>query len=362
MNQSYYITNDSDLKPVLKLITKAKTVAMDTEFTRQRTYYPILSLIQISVMDGKKQRSFIVDCLSNVDLRPLYKIISGKRVNKILHSALQDLQIFHHQSGKLPANVLDTQIMSNMSGLDFNVGYSALVKKYFQEEIDKSQQRSNWQKRPLTQKQIDYALSDVLYLEELQHKLFDEIKKQGRKKWILEEMKIFAKEGIVKNDEDLFKNFSFRKKNLRHIAKTKKLISWREQQAKILDIPRQHLLRDEVIENVVSSQKIDVKMHSRTYRKVKEILKHQESEKELELVRKTTIRNPSMNIQQREIHGKAKSLVEGVASREGLKEQFLISSPALKNLIVGNDPVKKSMSKWRFDLFGKDLHKIINKS
>lgn len=359
MHSAFYITNNNDLKPVLKLIKKAKSVALDTEFTRQRTYYPILSLIQISVKDGQKQRSFIVDCLSDIDLKPLYKIISSKRVNKILHSALQDLQIFHHQSLKLPASVLDTQIMANMCGLDFNVGYSALVKKFFNEEIDKTQQRSNWQRRPLTQEQINYALSDVLYLEELHEKMFDDIKKQGRKKWLLEEMKIFAKEGIVKSDENLFKNFSFRKKNLRQIAKTKALVLWREQQAKQLDIPRQHVIKDEVIENIVAAKSIDIKLHSRTYRKVKEVLQHQESEKELELVRKTTIRNPSMNLQQREMHGKAKSLVAGIATREGVKEQFLISAPALKDLIVGNIAVKKSMSKWRYDLFGKDLHKII---
>ena len=136
--ENFYITNNQNLEFVLDLILKAKAVAIDTEFTREKTYYPILSLIQIAVKDEGELKSFIVDGLADIDLAPLFKIIADKKITKILHSSLQDLQIFYQKSNEAPLGVADTQILANFCGFGFNVGYSNLVESFFQKEIDKT--------------------------------------------------------------------------------------------------------------------------------------------------------------------------------------------------------------------------------
>ena len=147
------------------LIKEAGVVALDTEFTRQTTYYPILSIIQVAVKTSlKKKESFIVDCMTDIDLTELFAIIADPRIIKILHSCAQDLQIFHRKSNLLPQSIVDTQLMANFCGYGFSVGYSALVNRICDWQLDKDQQRSDWQVRPLSAKQIEYALLDVFFL------------------------------------------------------------------------------------------------------------------------------------------------------------------------------------------------------
>ena len=146
------------------LIKEAGVVALDTEFTRQTTYYPILSIIQVAVkVSPKKKESFIVDCMTDINLTDLFAVIADPKIIKILHSCAQDLQIFHRKSSLLPQSIVDTQLMANFCGYGFNIGYSALVDRICDWQLDKEQQRSDWQSRPLSAKQIEYALLDVFF-------------------------------------------------------------------------------------------------------------------------------------------------------------------------------------------------------
>ncbi len=361
MNNSaeFYITNNQDLELVLNLIQQAKLVAIDTEFTREKTYYPILSLIQIAVKDRDQKKSFIVDCLADIDLQPLFEIISDKKITKILHSSLQDLQIFHYKSKMQPVSISDTQIMANFCGLGFNVGYSALVENFFQKEIDKSQQRSDWQKRPLTEKQIEYALSDVFYLEEIQEKLLRILEEKDRKEWYLEEVKNFTTNTIIQLDENLFKNFVFKRKTKAQIAKIKKLILWRESWAKKLDLPRQHFIRDNVIEKIVIFNDLDLNFDKSMIDEIKEILNQNYSPEEFD--DNSEEKSFFMTEQQKEIYKKAKIMTAKIAFKENFKEQFLITSSALKSLICGHKKVDQLLCSWRYQLFGENLKQLISK-
>ena len=357
----FYITNNQDLEFVLKLISQAKLVAIDTEFTREKTYYPILSLIQIAVKDKDQKRSFIVDCLAEIDLEPLFQIISDKRITKILHSSLQDLQIFHYKSKMQPVSISDTQIMANFCGLGFNVGYSALVENFFQKEIDKSQQRSDWQKRPLAEKQIEYALSDVFYLEEIQEKLLKILEEKGRKEWYLEEVKNFTTNTIIQLDENLFKNFVFKRKTKAQIAKIKKLILWRESWAKKLDLPRQHFIRDNVIEKIVIFNDLDLNFDKFMIDEIKEILNQNDLSEEFDLDTDSEEKSFFMTADQKETYKKAKIMIAKMAFKENFKEQFLITSSALKSLICGHKTVDQLLCNWRYQLFGENLKQLISK-
>jgi ribonuclease D len=356
----FYITNDQGLGLVLNLIRQAKIVSIDTEFTRETTYYPILSLIQISVKDGDEQKSFIVDCLADIDLMPLYQIIADNNITKILHSSLQDLQIFYQKSNIQPNSIADTQIMANFCGLGFNVGYSALVNNFFQTEIDKSQQRSNWQKRPLSEKQTQYALSDVFYLEEIYEKLLKILEEKGRKEWYLEEVKRFSKNATIQLDENLFKNFNFKRKTPKQISQIKKLILWREKWAQKFDVPRQHFIKDSAIERIVIFNDLDLKFDSLMINEIKEILNQEYLMEELNSHQDHEERNFFMTAQQKKIYKEAKIIISKIALKENFKEQFLITSSGLKSLICNQKEVDRHLCKWRYQLFGESLKKLIS--
>ena len=256
-SDNFYINTDEGLEKVLSIIKQEEIFALDTEFTRQSTYYPILSLIQIAVVNEQKEKSlYIIDCLSGVDLSAFYEIIADKNIVKILHSSVQDLQIFFYKSNLVPAAIFDTQIMANFCGLDYGCGYSNLVKNLFDKTLDKELQRSDWQIRPLSNEQVNYALLDVFFLHEIYYELLANIQKNGRLMWLEEEMLNFTSNAVSKSEESLLKNFITQRKNPLQIEMLKRLVFLREEWAKKLDVPRQRVIRDEVIEKMIYSKKI----------------------------------------------------------------------------------------------------------
>lgn len=360
--KNFYITNNHDLGVAIQMIRDSKLVAIDTEFTREKTYYPILSLIQLAVRNSNETKSFIVDCLSSVDLAPLLQIIADDKITKILHSSLQDLQIFHQKNNMQPAAIMDTQIMANFCGFGYNVSYSNLVENFCKINLDKTQQRSDWQQRPLSQMQIEYALIDVLYLEEVNHKLSEILHLNKRHDWYFEEVKSFIDKSLNQSvgqiEENLFKNFSFNKrvaKSAKQISQIKKFLLWRENCAKKIDIPRQHFLKDEMIDKMVSSGNYDYDFDLRgvDVGEVEEILSCQKEDFAKE-------KNFFMNNKQKNLFDEAKNLIAKIAKEENLQEQFLITTMVLKSIICNHHDFDKLVYGWRYQVFGEKLKKLIS--
>ncbi len=353
----FYITSNKALQEIVDLARAKKTIALDTEFTRERTYYPILSLVQVAI----DKKVFVVDCLADVDLQPLYNIIADTEIKKILHSSAQDLQIFHQQSQKAPVNVADVQLMANFCGLGFNVGYSNLVEQLFQISVDKKMQCSDWQQRPLNARQIEYAMLDVTYLEEIHAKLSEDLRQKKRDKWFLEEIENFVPKVLTKDENVLFKNFSaqkkFGRKDPRQIAKIRGLILWREKVAQALDVPRRHFLDDDALEEIVMLEKFHHKIDNKMRREIEEILLDCEKQ---EHPLQAEERNNVMSEKQKAKYQRAKDLIERVALGENIREQFLMTSSDLKEVILGNKNLENLVAGWRYFLFGRDLQKIIN--
>ena len=354
---SFYITSDAGLREIIELAYEKKVVAIDTEFTRETTYYPILSLVQIAV--GKK--AFVIDCLAGLDLAPIYKIIADSSIKKILYSAAQDLQILYHESNILPQNVFDVQLMANFCGFGFNVGYSNMVENIMAVKVDKSLQRSDWQQRPLGRNQIEYAMLDVVYLEEMYLKLCEILQENKREKWFEEEMKYFAEKSLVKDSEVLFKNFSMQKKyghkNSEQITKIRHLILWREKVAQMVNVPRQHLLRDEALEEMVMLKNFQHDIDEEILVEAREIVEGQALEVQQIIGEE---HKSIMNEKEKAHYLRAKQLIERVAKEENLREQFLIPSAALKNIILGNKKIDDLISGWRYFLFGRKLQKLLD--
>jgi ribonuclease D len=353
----FYITSQTQLNSLLKLIAKEKLVALDTEFTRQTTYYPILSIVQVAVKSGKEKKSFIIDCVSDLDLSDFFAMISNEKIKKILHSSSQDLQIFYIASNTLPRGIIDTQIMANFCGFDTNIGYSNLVKKIYDKTLNKDQQRSDWQRRPLSQKQIDYALLDVEFLHEIYEKFFETLEKNQRQKWFAAEMERFIEKSLNKPEENMFRNFSAKNKNAAQKSQLRKLVLWRENLAQKENLIRQYFLKDEDLEKIIDQGFIEAKSHARLTKSMVE---------EIELILADVeenfdfVNNFFMTDKQKALLEKTKDFVEKIAKAESFSAQFLLTILDLKKIICQKESFDKIVTGWRHELLGKELKELIS--
>ncbi len=359
--ENFYVTSQPQLQRVIELIEEAKCVALDTEFTRETTYYPILSIIQVAVKNSSgEQETFVVDCISGVDLSALFGVIANPKITKILHSSTQDLQIFYHESGLLPSNVMDTQIMANFCGFGFNVGYSSLVEKFFDRHLDKKQQRSDWQRRPLSTQQLEYALLDVVFLEEIYEKFLEILNAENRLNWCHEEMQSFTNKTLFRTDEDLNKKISFRNKNAAQIFCLKKLVLWREDWAKKTNVPRRHFLKDEVLEKIAADASIEgVKSFNFTTEMlagINEIL----AEKN-EFSNKNSVEKKKffLSEEQKNRYQETKKLISKIATKENFKEQFLVTNSDLEKMVREQKFFNEKLTGWRQRLFGAELGSLL---
>ena len=220
----------------------ANFVTVDTEFVRERTYYPILCLVQIA---GPNEEAVIDAMATNIDLSPLTKLLVDPNILKVLHSGRQDNEIFFNLFGKVPKPVFDTQIASMVCGFGDQVAYDTLVGKLLGIQIEKTSRLADWSHRPLTQRQLNYALSDVTHLRVVYKMLAAELEKTGRTHWLDSEMKIFTDPDTYRlNPEDAWKRIKSRTSNSQFLAVLREVAAWRETEAQRRNIPRNHLLRD----------------------------------------------------------------------------------------------------------------------
>ncbi|KAB2834735.1 MAG: ribonuclease D, partial [Caedimonadaceae bacterium] len=244
------ITTTKDLDIIIARIMEVEAskqgfVTVDTEFVRESTYYPKLCLIQI----GGSEESILVDPLANgIDLSSLFDLMRNSRIVKVFHAARQDLEIFYYLMNEIPSPIFDTQIAAMVCGYGESVGYEALVNDIAKTVIDKSARYSNWIQRPLTTKQLKYALSDVIHLRVIYEKLLEILEKEERVSWIEEEMNILAAQKTYQVQEgDLWKKIKPLRTDPAYLVRLQKLAAYRECEAQKANCPRARMIRDEVI-------------------------------------------------------------------------------------------------------------------
>ena len=218
-------------------------ITVDTEFMRERTYWPILCLIQAA----SDKSAAIIDPLANgLDLAPFLRVLYDAPVLKVFHAARQDIEIFVHMTGKAPAPLFDTQIAAMVCGFGESVGYETLVRQVARTSIDKGARFTDWSRRPLSEKQLRYALSDVTHLRDIYTSFRGQIEKSGRAHWLSEEMAILENpETYIVRPENAWKRLKLRGARGRRLALLIELAAWREQEAQTQDLPRNRVLKDE---------------------------------------------------------------------------------------------------------------------
>ncbi|MEC8005580.1 MAG: ribonuclease D [Pseudomonadota bacterium] len=229
----------------------ARYVTVDTEFMRENTYYPKLCLLQIASADD----AVLVDPLADgIDLAPVFALMAAPQVLKVFHAARQDIEIFVHLSGAVPAPIFDTQIAGMACGFGDAISYDRLVKSVVGVEIDKSSRFTDWARRPLGDRQLTYALSDVTHLRLVFEALEERLRANGREPWLADEMAVLTDPATyVVAPEDAWRRLKLRNPKPRTLAVLRELAALRENEARRRDLPRNRVLRDEVLTEIAAS-------------------------------------------------------------------------------------------------------------
>ena len=239
------ITETGALSEFCRRAADLDYITVDTEFIRDKTYWPQLCLVQIGVPDD----AVAIDTLApEIDLGPLYALMANKKTLKVFHAARQDIEIFFHQTGEIPGPLFDTQVAAMVCGYGDAVGYERLVASLTKASIDKSMRFTDWSRRPLSAKQINYALGDVTHLRDIYAALSKRLDASGRAEWVAEEMAVLtAPETYRLEPEEAWRRIKTRNRNRRFLAILRELASWRETEAQTRDVPRNRVLRDDVM-------------------------------------------------------------------------------------------------------------------
>lgn len=239
------ITKTQDLVQFCLGLKGTPFVTVDTEFMRENTYYPILCLVQVAGPDD----AAAIDALApGLDMAPLFDLLNDTQTLKVFHAARQDLEIFYHLMGRLPEPLFDTQVAAMVCGFGDQVGYENLIAKLTKARIDKSSRFTDWSRRPLSEKQITYALSDVTHLRDAYRKLAKMLEKSGRAAWLAAEMETLnSPSTYVVDPEQAYRRIKARITKPRVEMVLKELAAWREREAQRRDIPRNRVLRDDAL-------------------------------------------------------------------------------------------------------------------
>ncbi len=220
-------------------------LTLDTEFIRERTYFPRLCLLQVA----NESMVACVDPLALERLDPLLALLYDPAVTKVLHSAQQDLEIFYHLRGAIPAPVFDTQVAATVLGHGEQVGYATLARDVLGVDLDKSMTRTDWSRRPLEPAQVAYAMDDVRHLRTLYHHLRAELESRGRLEWVEADFRelVDPERYAVRPRETWLRVKGHRSLRGVQLAVLRSLAAWREEQAIAVDRPRRWVLGDEVL-------------------------------------------------------------------------------------------------------------------
>jgi ribonuclease D len=239
------ITAQSELAEFCESVAQEEYLTVDTEFIRERTYYPRLCLIQIA---GSEKAALIDPLADGIDLAPVFELLQNPKIIKVFHAARQDIEIFYLLSKKIPAPIFDTQVAAAVCGFGESAGYESLVNQIVAKEIDKSSRFTDWAQRPLSEKQLAYALSDVTHLRVIYEKLKEKIEEEGRTTWIAEEHVYLSDPALYDpNPDEAWKRLRVGNLKPKQLAILRELARWREQEAIKHDVPRGRIVKDDAL-------------------------------------------------------------------------------------------------------------------
>jgi len=246
------ITSSAKLAADCERLARHPYVTVDTEFMRETTYYPKLCLLQVASVE----EALLIDPLEQgLDLTPFFSLLQDERVVKVFHAARQDIEIFWHMARTIPKPLFDTQIAAMVCGYGDQVSYEQLANDLGNARIDKTQRFTDWSRRPLSEAQLNYAKADVTHLRAVYEALAAKLAASGRKTWLAEDMAVLETPATYETKpEDAWQRLAGRLKKQRDLGVLIEVAAWREQDAQKRDVPRQRVLRDDTLMEVVQAR------------------------------------------------------------------------------------------------------------
>src|SRR5690349_22707402 len=242
------ITTTSELTDACRRMARHPFVTVDTEFLRETTYYPLLCVAQLASPD----EAVVVDALAKgIDLTPLFDLMTNERVTKVFHAARQDIEIVWHAAKLIPHPIFDTQVAAMVLGYGDSISYDQLVQRITGDALDKSHRFTDWTRRPLSEAQLRYAISDVTHLREVYLKLVEDLRQRGRAEWVEDEMRVLTSPETYRLEpENAWQRLKTRVRKPKELAVLIEVAAWREREAQARDVPRSRVLKDEVIADI----------------------------------------------------------------------------------------------------------------
>lgn len=366
------ITDTSSLAALCDRLGNAPYITVDTEFLREKTYWPLLCLVQVAAPAGDHgpDEAHAIDPLApGIDLAPLFALMANPNVVKVFHAARQDVEIFLHLSGAIPSPIFDTQIAAMVCGFGESVSYENLAASLAKARIDKSMRFTDWALRPLSERQLEYALSDVTHLRVAYEKLIKKLEKNNRLPWLDEEMRILTDPGTYRVEpSDAWRRLKPRSSSPRFLCLLRELAAWREREAQERDLPRQRVLRDEALLEIAAHAPANANDLARTRGLGKPFAEGRLGQAVLAVVVRAAaipdsdcpkpMDRPDLPRGLGPISELLKVLLKMKCDRHGVAQRLVAASADI-DLIASDDDAKvPALQGWRRELFGEDALKL----
>jgi ribonuclease D len=363
------ITDTDTLEKLCERLARVDFVAIDTEFMRENTYWPDLCLFQVA---SREEAAAIDPKAEGIDLSPLLNLlVNNEHVLKVVHAGGQDIEIIFNLTGGTPHPLFDTQIAAMALGLGEQVGYSNLVESLLGRTLDKGARFTDWGRRPLDRRQIDYAIGDVTHLAELFPKMLERLKRTGRGAWLDQEMERISDPANYVNDPaQAWKKVKIQSRRPEVLGRLKALAAWRELEARSKNLPRGRIMKDETLADVAmhppASQEAlaNVRGLSSAWRnndigaRMMEALASADALSSTELPPREE-RAPGLGREGALVADLLKLLLKIRARESNVAPRLVARSEELEQLAAGRREGLAILEGWRFDEFGRDALDLV---
>jgi ribonuclease D len=362
MNEITPIRATEDLAAVCRTLAKADYVAVDTEFMREATYWPKLCLLQIA---GPEAQAVVDPLAPDIDLTPFFDLMRNPNVVKVFHAARQDIEIIWNMAGAIPLPIFDTQIAAMVCGFGDAASYGALVKRLLRKNLDKSSRFTDWSRRPLSDKQLHYALGDVTHLRGIYLKLKERLEEEARASWLDEEMALLVNpKTYATTPEDAWKRLKMRVRTPTDLAVLMEVAAWRERVAQSQNVPRSRVIKDDAIYDVASQAPTSVETLS-ALRTVHDGFARSARGRELIEAVKRGLARPAAEIPKLEVSEPLpptaaavadllRVLLKSVSARSDVAAKLIATSDDLDRIALDDKADVAALKGWRRELFGAD--------
>jgi len=354
------ITTTDDLAAVCGRMAKHPFVTVDTEFLRETTYYPLLCVAQMA----SPEEAVVVDALATgLDLSPLFALMATESVTKVFHAARQDIEIVWNMAKTIPHPIVDTQVAAMVLGYGDSISYDQLVQRITGDTLDKSHRFTDWTRRPLSDAQIAYALSDVTHLRDVYLKLAGDLEKRGRNNWVEAEMEVLTSPETYRADpERAWERLKSRVRKPKELAVLMEIAAWREREAQTRDVPRGRVIKDDVIGDIAVQAPTSIERLGHLRSLPKGFERSRWGEQIIEAVKRGLARDPKTLPRLERFRPAAngmatvellKVLLRMTAERHGVAAKVIATVDDLDRIAADDAADVPALKGWRRDLFGE---------